>query len=535
MVAIAADENRRVRRIGNRRVRRIGATLFLLALGVYFFTAGASLTTTDAVVTFDVTRSLVEEGSVAMSGNLLGMEAHRGRDGRYYAPFGLGQSLYNVPFYVAARTLVSVTGVKLGKPDSVPKACVALGTTVLVAACVWMIFRFALALTGSLSASASAALAMAFGSVLWPYARFGFNQPLAALALLAATFHAFVGARRDRPRDLVLSGLWLAAGLMTRHETALAAAPIALWLLVDGRPAGAQRWRRLLAFAPGVIAGIGLWLAFNAIRFGNPLDSGYLRDPTPGFGSPLGAGVLALLVSPGASLFLYSPVAVVGVAGLAWLFVRGDRSAASLLLSLSIVFLLFYATLGNWLGGRSYGSRYLVLVLPLLGVGIAIVCDRLSHPLARRALLGAAVLSVVLQLPGVLVDYAKVSQASGAARGAFQTEARQWQWEAAPLVMNAAALRTALPDNVDYLLGRRQPPPVAAPAGDADRGFSQQFGFSLDLWWLYLFYMKALPGWAIGVLMAAFAAFVAICVRRLSVDVRHAPSSAQPVQPGLHP
>ena len=90
------------------------SVLFWLALGVYFFTAGGSLTTTDAVVAFDVTRNIVEHGTVATSGNLLGMDAFRGVDGRYYSPFGLLQSVYNIPFYVAGTSFVEVSGIAVG-------------------------------------------------------------------------------------------------------------------------------------------------------------------------------------------------------------------------------------------------------------------------------------------------------------------------------------------------------------------------------------------------------------------------------------
>ena len=61
-----------------RDARRVGGWLFVLALSVYLFTAGGSMTITDAVVMFDVTQNLVEHQTVAMSSSLLGMEAHRG-------------------------------------------------------------------------------------------------------------------------------------------------------------------------------------------------------------------------------------------------------------------------------------------------------------------------------------------------------------------------------------------------------------------------------------------------------------------------
>src|SRR5688572_29392506 len=142
-----------------------GGWLFSLALGVYFFTAGGSLTTTAAVVSFDVTRNIVERGTVATSGNLLGMDAFRGADGRYYSPFGVLQSLYNVPFYVAGTTFVRVSGITVGRPDSIPKALVALSQVLISAFIVWQIFRLGLIVTANEQAAAFAALTAGFGSV----------------------------------------------------------------------------------------------------------------------------------------------------------------------------------------------------------------------------------------------------------------------------------------------------------------------------------------------------------------------------------
>lgn len=498
---------------------RVGRLLFAFALGVYLCSAGGSLTTTDAVVTFDVTRNIVQHGSVALSGNLLGMDAHRGRDGRYYSPFGIGQSLYNIPFYLSARLVQHITGLRLGKPDTLEKAVVALGQTLLGAAIVWQAFHLAMALTGDLGASALAALMLAFASVLWPYARFGFNQPLACWTLLAAVHQALVGARRNDFARLAVAGAWLAASLLTRHEMMLAALPLAAWLAFDGRPSPAARARRLAAFGGPVCAGIAAWLVFNAVRFGNPLDAGYLRDPIPAFGSPILPGIAALLFSPSASLFLYSPVALVGVAGL-WRMTRtGDRSAGWLFASIVALFLLFYASFGNWMGGRSYGSRYLLVVLPYCVLGCAALLAGWGP--ARRSHAFAVVMTagVLLQVPGVLVDYSKVSQDVAVSAGRFTTEERQWQWGASPLVLNARALGRAVPDNIAYVAGWRRPPAVERAASDSDRGFAQQFGFSLDLWWLYLYYLRVLPRAALAVVVVAFLVFVTFCIRRLRQSV----------------
>jgi hypothetical protein len=491
-----------------------GRWLFGLSVGVYLFSASGSLTTSDAVVTFDVTRSLVERGTVATSGNLLGMEAFRGADGRYYSPFGIGQSVYNIPFYVAGTTFVRVTAVTAGRPDSIPKAFVALGQVFVGAFIIWQIFRLGLVLTMNEQAAALAALTAAFGSVLWPYAKFGFNQPLACATLVACVTSVMIGSRRRMWKPVALGGIWLAASLLTRHEMALAALPIGAWLLMSA-PDRATGVRQLAVFAPGVIGGVAAWMTLNVHRFGNPWDAGQVRDATPGFGSSIAHGLAGLLFSPAASLFLYSPVAVAGIAGLVVLW-RKDRSTALLLSSIILTFVLFYATLGNWIAGRSWGSRYLVVVVPYLAVGWAVLLDRLPRRWRAFATVMVLAVGMLVQLPGVVVDYAKVSQSAPVT---FTTEERQWRWEASSFVMNTRAMLVAVPANVKYVMGYRARPRITTPAGADDRGFSQQFAFSLDFWWLYLFYLGLLTRIMVGVVIALFALWVLVCCQGLGGEI----------------
>jgi hypothetical protein len=235
--------------------RRTGRALFLLALGIYLVTAGGSLTSTDAVVSFDLTASVVERGSIALSGNLTGSDAIEGADGRYYSPFGIAQSVWDAPFYLLGRAFTAA-GVRIGKPDSIPKALVALSQTLLAATIVWLTFRLGLVVTASREAAGWAALTLAIGSQLWPYARFGFNQPLACATLVGAVLCAIEGVRHHDSRRIRQAGWWLAAALLTRHELMIAMLPLAGWLWLAGRPSAELRMRRLREFAPGVAAGL---------------------------------------------------------------------------------------------------------------------------------------------------------------------------------------------------------------------------------------------------------------------------------------
>ncbi|HTK28844.1 MAG TPA: hypothetical protein VL309_04805 [Vicinamibacterales bacterium] len=457
-------------------VRETGRLVCLLALAVYLATTGGSMATD--IMSYEVTRDIVEHGTVAMSYNVFHMEAHRGKDGRYYAPYGIGHAVYSIPFFAAAKLVEKATHAALGKPEMLTKAGFVAGSAVAAALTVWVAFLFAWRLSGDLRAAVQTALAIAFGTLLWPYAKFGFNAPLGTLCVLVATYGVWVGVRTDRPRMLALGGAGIGAALLVKHELALVSIPIALWVVAESRGDWRLILRRGLVMSPLVVAAVLITLYYNDVRFGNPLDTGYLRDHTLGIGS-FHVGLAGLLFSPGRSIFLYSPIALGGLAAMI-LLRRRDPSTMLLFAGEFAILLCFYASLVNWDAERSYGPRYMLPAMPLLVLPIAGVISR------SRALAVLVALSVAVQVPGVLVDFSKV----GAARviGPHTEADRQWTWGASCLVINTRASIAAVPDNARRLATGRRPPVKHGTAGTRD--FSDQFEFSLDFWWLYLYYLR---------------------------------------------
>lgn len=482
-----------------RHGRRVGLLLAVWIALFYMFTAGGSLTTTDALVTYELTRQMVEHGTVALPGNMLGHDAHRGIDGRYYSPFGIAQSVVNVPFFLAGRG-VERLGLRVGTADSLTKAAVAMGNTIVMAATIWLVYLFGATLTGSVRAGLATALLAGLATPLWPYSKFGFNAPLSALFLTAAVFSAWQSTRDSGP-SAAWSGVWVGFALLTRHELMLAVVPLVAFFWLSARPGSA--WLRQVAkLGTGLLPALIGWLSYNTWRFGHPLDAGYMRDAVPGFGSSLLEGLYGLLLSPSASLFVYCPVALAGMVGMADLWKR-DRPLAVLLGGNLGALLLFYAQLGNWMGGRSYGPRYLVPVLPLLCVGLA---PLVARRVGLRWLAVIAAVSLIVQLPGVLVDYAKVSVTHARVMGAPSRAERLTDWQTSALVLNARASIRLFPANIAWLIGTSpRPAPVGVqPTGRGE--FSQQFAHSLDFWWMYLFHMRALSAAAVGGVVLGFAA-----------------------------
>jgi hypothetical protein len=267
-----------------------------------------------------------------------------------------------------------------------------------------------------------------------------------------------------------------------------------------------------LPVAVPVLAAAMLTLCYNHVRFGSPWDTGYLRDGTATFGS-IRIGLLGLLASPGRSLFLFAPVTVPGVVALGSLWKR-DRATAVLLGGTTAVLVLFYASLTYWDADRSYGPRYLVTILPLLCVPLVSWFDRPPGDVRRRVLIVAAVLSVIVQLPGILVDFSRVSFRPEYSY--LTREDRLWTWEGSALRLNARAAVSRIPSNVRYLAGIDLPPRIQAADARA-RDFSEQFAFSLDFWWLYLFYAGVVPtpvAVTAATLLLASAAWIALILRR---------------------
>lgn len=468
------------------RIRQATYALAVATLCTYAATTGGSFATD--LASYEVTRNIVERGSMAMSYNVLATEAERGVDGRYYAPVGLGHPLFGVPFYVAGRAVQQVTGVRLGKPESLLKAAVVAGSAVAAALTVVVAFRFAAALSSSPIAAGAMMVALGLSTILWPYSKFGFNAPLAALGVTAGLFGVWSGTRSDNIGRILAGAACLGYAALTRHELFLIGLPVLVWLVLES-PSTAKLARRGLAFALPFGAAFCVWIAYNYVRFGHPLDTGLMRDPGIGFDAPLLTGLHGLLLSPGRSLFLFDPVLLASIPALVWLW-RRDRNSAFLLGGSALLLLIVIAKMRVWDGGESYGPRYLVPAIPLLAVATT---PWLAAGKGRRLVAALAFAGLLVQIPGILVDYSAVQNEYARSRPGYSIQLSRYTCSASPLVLNVRAAAAAVPRNIAYLRGSEVPPTLRAGVSEADRGFSQQFAFSLNFWWLYLFYLGAVP------------------------------------------
>jgi len=119
-----------------------------------------------------------------------------------------------------------------------------------------------------------------------------------------------------------------------------------------------------------------------------------------GLSDPIWLGLYGNLLSPGRSIFLYSPPIILALFAYPK-FRRRNRAEAWLFLAVFVIYLAFYSLYGYWHGGWAWGPRLLWPTLPLFMIPAGYVLD------SRRNIVIAACLGclgIAIQILGVAIN-----------------------------------------------------------------------------------------------------------------------------------
>lgn len=230
---------------------------------------------------------------------------------------------------------------------------------------------------GDARAVRRAVLAVAIASPLWAYASSDWSEPLQA-ACVGGAFSAAAwavteaGKKEESPRRSLLlaalAGFLAGFGLLSKSLLVVLfpAVLATLWTPAAGRA------RRLAAACTGFAPPAAVWLVFEIVRFGTPFAS-YGGER---FSHPPLDGLWRLTVGPNKGLFLYFPLALLGVWGLVRL-ARTRRALGLALAGFSAFVLLTTAAWWSWDGTAGWGPRLLVPLVPLLAAAAALAAPAL--------------------------------------------------------------------------------------------------------------------------------------------------------------
>ena len=367
----------------DRTDRRIAEWLFLLTLVTYaYFQAGGGWNQNSQ---FDLTRAIVERHTLAIDAYASNTGDISKYNGHVYTNKAPGLSFVGAVPYAVLYPF---------ERDANDPLVLALNHYVCTILCVALfgalvpaiLYRFARARGVDPRWAATVALTVALATQLLPYATlFVTAVPSGALMLIALTTQ-----RRT------LAGVAAAAATTMNYLCAPA-------LLLFGL-AGPRRVRFFAGAAPPLIA----LAIYQKICCGS-----YFRTPIstmdPRFVNPNAAlGIMqrpsleafyGITFSPYRGLFYIAPVLVMALIGLFFWFRAGQRLLAAVVATVSLYFFAFNVSFNGWEGGFGIGARYLVPLIPMLGLAML----HIGRPL-RAVFIALAVLSFATNFAATAVD-----------------------------------------------------------------------------------------------------------------------------------
>jgi hypothetical protein len=356
-------------------------TLILLValVSTTLWSVGGRFGSLDAMIRNRVAHQLITEGAltVASHGSYTEPATFQDSKGIYTSQFGLGQSIFFIPFDALATVVTLPFHFEGKKLDAVQGMIIStLVIGVMLAANFWLCMLVGRTLgLGEFNVWLISFVAT-FGSGFWQIAKQGQEEAnLASLALLG--LYGFLHWKRTRSSKYIyLSAVCAALPLVFRPTAVtifIGLAGLYAWeVFVRERFDGVRIVRLILPFGFCIILVSLIVGLYNTYKTGNPLSAGYALEllgfhgeMVSGFVEPLvgfDRGIIwtNLWILPGA-----------GFAVLTWKHLNRDvKQVLALALFLLFSSVAVYSRWITWAGDDTYGARYQIHMIPLLTIAL---------------------------------------------------------------------------------------------------------------------------------------------------------------------
>lgn len=381
--------------------RRIAAGIFLLTFVTYASLFGGSGFNQNA--TFGLTRAIVEQRSLAIDRYAANTGDISFHEGRVYSNKAPGTSFLAVIPYALLVAIEKLSGLDVDDPLVLTLnlyLCTVAVCGVTGALIPLLLFLEARRREISSRWALIIALMIAFGTPVFAYSTMLFvHVPSAALVLLA-----FLAVTGEKPRPLA-GGLCIGlAGLLNYLCIPLALIFGATLLVRTRRATDAGR------FIVGGLPSAVILAAYQFAAFGAVYRTS-VATTNPAFlteGAWLGVikgpsseAFVGITISPYRGLLYISPILLLSLIGI-WLSWRKgwlERSTILCIVASTGYMLLANSSFNGWHGGYSIGPRYLVPIIPLLGLLLLSVARRM-----RVLWIALGALSLILNFAATVVD-----------------------------------------------------------------------------------------------------------------------------------
>jgi hypothetical protein len=368
---------------------RICVWIFLACSILFAGLTRGHFISTDEINVYQAARSLWEKGDLSVT-TTTGVP---GRDGKIHSYFSSGQSVAALPLYGLGKA-IRLALESMGRQDWAPVFAghpedrketgdrwggdveiffVNLFNSFVTALLCAVFFAFSSRLGVSTGWSLVATALFTLSSYIIPFSAGFFQHSSEALLVLWSFYLLFRDKQHPSWKARFAAGAVAAVLIQFRFASVFALPGLAfyhLWVVRERRPPAlplslylSSALRQMLPFFGIVALGLLVHCADQYVKFGTfHLTGDYGKL---GFNTPLYVGLFGLLLSPGDSIFIFTPLLVL----LPWtlsLFGRRHPAEAYYLIFQSLFYILTYAAFDTWEGLWCFGPRYLSHLCPLL-------------------------------------------------------------------------------------------------------------------------------------------------------------------------
>ncbi len=386
-----------------KKIQKLSIWLFFFFVCVYSLSFSFHWTNRnigEGYVKIAILETLINEGTIGLPAKA--PQSVAGKDGRFYTWHEFGQNFLVLPFYLFTRK-------PLGDAFAFFLICFLSGAL----GCV-LFMRILILLGYRKKPAVLTTLAYGLCTFVWFYSsKTTYEHSLEVMFVLSSFYFALKYAKGMGQRNILWCALSVGIGLIIRNHIIFSLLPLGIlfWLSRDEHRETKASWLKLAAiFAISLVPFILFTFYYNHIRFGSIFETGYgvFYPNRQMFSlSYLKWGLPGFLISPGKSMFLFSPVLILFPFGLGAFYRKVDRGfffAGSILV---MMYTLFFAAYVAWDGDWSWGPRIFIVTTPFLMMPIASLFDREKKlvPAARYAVLVVIILSFCVQLLPVASNF----------------------------------------------------------------------------------------------------------------------------------
>lgn len=331
----------------------LGGIFYLSFLLLGHFTHG----TIDAIQRIELTRSILFEGDVVTP---------------EYGPINYSplQSIVMIPPYLLGYSIGKLSGQPEEKRrNTAYRFCAFLFNPIICSLMAVLFFEFLRELKFDPSTSLLSTFMLVFGTLLFPYIRIMFSEPLNSLLILSSLFLFYKSLSKDFIKNNRLNLLLL--GLLFLNNPVFIVYYFLMFGFVFWKAfkldiPGLEKKKLVIDFLAILSSVAAIYCFYNYLRYGNPFSVGYAGI---GFINPLFVGIYGLLFSIGRGLVFYSPLTIICIV---FFILRVDKLESRLrylfgfLLLSFFVYLMIYSKWQSWEGGWCWGPRFLLPFIPSL-------------------------------------------------------------------------------------------------------------------------------------------------------------------------